>query len=236
MIQDSGNRREFKSGAVRDIDSSKGRCDLLPLSTVGDYLSRVTQNSELEKLFVNLSSFIYSGINRFAYLAIDNFCAMRNWTPCTSILEVSIHFAEGAEKYGERNWEKGIPVHSYIDSAVRHVLKYVDNWTDEPHDRAFIWNILCALWTIEQYSELNDLPFNETDADSKYTKRKHTESNETKPTDDKAATAGSAVCTASQAQTTTAIVTNSKAVATLNSKPDAAVRTFGQYTWDDSTK
>lgn len=29
-ILDSGNRTEFESGAVRDIQEGKGRCDLLP--------------------------------------------------------------------------------------------------------------------------------------------------------------------------------------------------------------
>ena len=36
-ILDSGNRREFESGAVRDIQEGKGRCDLLPLDVVGRY-------------------------------------------------------------------------------------------------------------------------------------------------------------------------------------------------------
>lgn len=31
MIQDSGERTEFASGAVRDIHIGKGRCDLLPM-------------------------------------------------------------------------------------------------------------------------------------------------------------------------------------------------------------
>ena len=30
-ILDSGERRQFESGAVRDIAEGKGRCDLLPL-------------------------------------------------------------------------------------------------------------------------------------------------------------------------------------------------------------
>ena len=30
-IKDSGNRRAFESGAVRDIQEGKGRCDLMPL-------------------------------------------------------------------------------------------------------------------------------------------------------------------------------------------------------------
>lgn len=33
-LKDSGCRREFDSGAVRDIQEGKGRCDLLPLDVV----------------------------------------------------------------------------------------------------------------------------------------------------------------------------------------------------------
>ena len=35
-ILDSGNRRAFGTGAVRDIAAGKGRCDLLPLIEVSD--------------------------------------------------------------------------------------------------------------------------------------------------------------------------------------------------------
>lgn len=31
-LKDSGERRVFQSGAVRDIEEGKGRCDLLPFS------------------------------------------------------------------------------------------------------------------------------------------------------------------------------------------------------------
>ena len=34
-LKDSGARREFGTGAVRDIQEGKGRCDLLPLFDVG---------------------------------------------------------------------------------------------------------------------------------------------------------------------------------------------------------
>ena len=37
-LQDSGNRREFDSGAVRDINEGKGRCDLLPLGVIADMI------------------------------------------------------------------------------------------------------------------------------------------------------------------------------------------------------
>ena len=76
--------------------------------------------------------------------------------PFTMLLEVSKHFEEGAKKYGEYNWQKGIPVHCYIDSAVRHYLKWLREDDDEPHDRAFVWNILCCIWTCTHKPELDD--------------------------------------------------------------------------------
>lgn len=36
MIKDSGNRTQFETGAVRDIGSGKGRCDLVPWNAVMD--------------------------------------------------------------------------------------------------------------------------------------------------------------------------------------------------------
>lgn len=56
---------------------------------------------------------------------------------------------------------KPIPLHCYIDSGVRHYLKFKRGDTDEPHDRAFIWNMLGAIWTHSNKPELIDLPFKE---------------------------------------------------------------------------
>ena len=72
------------------------------------------------------------------------------------LLETAKHFEQGAKKYGDYNWQKGIPVKSYIDSAVRHYLKHLRGDADERHDRAFVWNILCCIWTCKHKPELND--------------------------------------------------------------------------------
>ena len=72
------------------------------------------------------------------------------------MLEVSVHFEEGAKKYGDNNWRRGIPTHCYVDSAVRHYLKWIRDDNDEHHDRAFAWNILCCIWTCKNMPELND--------------------------------------------------------------------------------
>lgn len=108
MILDSGERTEFKTGAVRDLGEGKGRMDLIPWSAV---------------------------------------------------MEVSKHCENGAKKYGEHNVDKGIPTHSFIDSAFRHLAKYVDGWVDEPHLIAAAWNILWAIQTEIKHPELKDIPW-----------------------------------------------------------------------------
>lgn len=159
-IKDSGARREFETGAVRDIQEGKGRCDLLPLDAIAEYYTKYLcfPNCGIEPInavlndiyeFQNTGSYAYLfQVLRDTEIFTDNFE--------TAILEVSKHFEEGAKKYGEYNWQKGIPTHCYIDSAVRHYLKHLRGDKDEPHDRAFVWNILCCIWTCIHKPELND--------------------------------------------------------------------------------
>lgn len=73
------------------------------------------------------------------------------------------HYENGAVKYGDRNWEKGQPLSWYLDSGLRHALKWVAGMTDEDHASAAVWNIFGFLWTQEQIrlgnlpKELNDV-------------------------------------------------------------------------------
>lgn len=155
MIKDSGKRRQFDTGAVRDIQEGKGRCDLLPLDVVAWLYEDHSPHAVL--VFQNIYDFQRTGDSYDLECAINAFLACSKWeTLPTMLLEVSKHFEEGAKKYGEFNWQNGIPTHCYIDSAVRHLLKYLRGDTDEPHDRAFCWNILCCIWTCENKPELND--------------------------------------------------------------------------------
>ena len=151
MIQDSGKRREFVSGAVRDVDDGKGRCDLLPLKEVGDAL-----NCEA---IVHVGEFMESGdmdiLNDIITHTAENLFGDKH----TAMLEVAMHYAEGAKKYEERNWEKGIDCHCYVDSYVRHTIKYLRGDKDERHDRAMLWNLLGLKWTIRNKPEYNDLPY-----------------------------------------------------------------------------
>ena len=150
-LKDSGNRREFTTGAVRDIGDGKGRCDLLPLSVIADMAN--------DTILLRIDQYIRSGNKTSLVTAIETFAAKQYGDLYTAMLEVSKHYEDGCNKYGERNWEQGIPIHCYIDSAVRHYIKHMRGDTDEPHDRAFMWNILGALWTHDYKLECRDLPF-----------------------------------------------------------------------------
>lgn len=157
-IKDSGQRTEFETGAVRDIQEGKGRCDLLPLEVVAIlYAREFGEDTHSVKIFSELSLFTASGDYRFLAEAVAWFVEnrkFRSWSDM--LLEVAKHFEEGAKKYGEHNWQKGIPVSRYLDSGVRHYLKWLRGDTDEPHDRAFCWNMMCAIWTCINKPELNE--------------------------------------------------------------------------------
>lgn len=109
QILDSGKRREFETGAVRDMQEGKGRFDLLP------------------------------------------------WA---AIMEVAKHCENGSKKYGEHNADGyGIPTHSFADSALRHMAKYLDGWTDENHIVAAAWNVLMLIEMQINHKNCVDTPF-----------------------------------------------------------------------------
>lgn len=167
-ILDSGERREFSSGAVRDISENKGRMDLLPLGIVSTLAEAYysddrppVNNLSIMIVFRAIDNFMRTGDTKHIYYCVcgfidDNYSSKFE----TAILDLAIHYEQGAKKYAERNWEKGINCHCYIDSGLRHFLKLKRGDVDEPHDRAFMWNMLGLLWTLENKPEFNDLPFN----------------------------------------------------------------------------
>lgn len=153
-ILDSGDRTEFDTGAVRDMRKGKGRCDLLPLDVVAEWIKKTARDPYPERtestywIFTNIYRFQETGNITFLYHVLNCFVINYDYTT-TMLLEVAKQFEEGAEKYGDNNWRKGIPSNVYIDSAIRHYLKYLRGDKDEPHDRAFCWNILCCIWTVK---------------------------------------------------------------------------------------
>ena len=113
VTKDSGERRQFNTGAQRDVVTDKGRYDLIsPIM-----------------------------IERLAKL-----------------------LQRGAEKYNDRNWEKGMPLSVYMDSGMRHLYKFLEGHRDEDHLIAAIWNLQALLHIEEMVNrgmlskDLLDLP------------------------------------------------------------------------------
>lgn len=51
----------------------------------------------------------------------------------------------GATKYGDRNWEKGMPADRLLDSALRHMFQYAAGDTDEDHLGHAAFNIFAIM-------------------------------------------------------------------------------------------
>lgn len=161
MIKDSGKRREFEGGSVRDIQTGKGREDLLPLREIADieiYLNQLNEDTFLS----HMASYTETLDEQYLYKALNAFSKEVDWNIYNMFMEVAVHYEEGAEKYDENNWRKvngGIPAHCYIDSGIRHYFKFKQNITDERHDRAVVWNVLGLLYTIRNLKDKDDLDF-----------------------------------------------------------------------------
>lgn len=113
VLKDSGKRRQFKTGAVRDRAIGKGRYDLIP--------------------------------------------------PCF-IQALAMVLEAGAMKYTERNFELGMPLSWFLDSALRHSFNHLEGKRDEKHAFQAAWNWMAYIYTATMIErgllpqELNDLP------------------------------------------------------------------------------
>jgi hypothetical protein len=84
--------------------------------------------------------------------------------PMFGLLLAALQMEKGVAKYSDRNWEKGQPLSWFADAALRHLVKHISGFDDEPHLDATLWNLMClaegrerikrGLWP----AHLDDLP------------------------------------------------------------------------------
>jgi hypothetical protein len=70
--------------------------------------------------------------------------------------EVARACAEGAGKYGDWNWEKGMPVNDLLNHVLAHVYQFLAGDRSEPHLGHAAWGMLAAIHSHELWPELND--------------------------------------------------------------------------------
>ena len=62
-----------------------------------------------------------------------------------ALTELARTYAEGAQKYGDNNWLKGIPRSDLLNHALRHIFLYMAGDTSEPHLPHAMWNIAALI-------------------------------------------------------------------------------------------
>lgn len=180
-IKVDGTRNTFGDGAVR-YTKNKGRFDLIPTDVLNLIIDTIDKQPETESIEVSVNellryiasndyvnailqiSCLYNGTaGHIQEMITRSFKTSKTITMIDFIMtlkDLAIHFQKGAEKYGERNCEKGIPLWSFVDSGFRHTCQFILNETDEPHYISAIWNFWMAQWTIINNSKECDEPVN----------------------------------------------------------------------------
>lgn len=82
-----------------------------------------------------------------------------------ALVRIAWVYTRGAKKYGEHNWQKGMPYSRYLDSAERHLIAWKQGEKTEDHLAMACWNLMAIMHHEEQGPEgLDDVhgSFDET--------------------------------------------------------------------------
>jgi hypothetical protein len=73
--------------------------------------------------------------------------------PPYPLVRLAQHYENGAIKYADRNWEKGLPLGRTLDSAFRHLVQFMANDRSEDHLAAVLWNVFAYVHTEDKIKE-----------------------------------------------------------------------------------
>jgi hypothetical protein len=77
--------------------------------------------------------------------------------PAYPLRRLAMHYTNGAKKYGENNWTKGILASRTWESLERHIEAYKEGDKSEDHLAAVAWNAFALIWTEKFRPDLYDL-------------------------------------------------------------------------------
>jgi hypothetical protein len=144
--KDSGARQVFHSGAQRDTQVGKPRPDLIPLPVL-DALQQAFGGSPLDA----------DGSEPPIWYYCDEDEVRRDLIPDVMLNRLGGLYHRGAIKYGDNNYQKGIPLDRIYASLFRHLLQWYAGDASEDHLAAIIWNASTLMWT-EREMSLGNLP------------------------------------------------------------------------------
>jgi len=77
---------------------------------------------------------------------------------------LAVLYEGGVAKYADRNWEKGMPLSRFYNSAKRHMNQFLEGYRDEDHLVQAIWNLTSIVHLLEMIergsvpAEYDDFP------------------------------------------------------------------------------
>lgn len=92
------------------------------------------------------------------------------YVPTVALKRISHRYQYGEMKYGATdNFKKGLPTSDCWDSAMRHMIAYMDGDNSEDHLAAAVWN-MCAIMEMEN----NKREFHDIESRQKYSAKQCT--------------------------------------------------------------
>jgi hypothetical protein len=149
-LADSGARTATVTGALRQPNGVEaGRYDLIPGECVGALPSRIdddlTFGDAVADAYLSLACGDLDGVHMLAAFIIQRRMG--------GLHRLAVHYARGALKYADRNWEKGLETGRIVDSLFRHAQKALRGDTDEDHDAAAVWNCFALTFTCTRIND-----------------------------------------------------------------------------------
>lgn len=80
------------------------------------------------------------------------------YVPTVALKRLSHRYQYGEMKYGATdNFKKGLPVSNCWDSAMRHLVAYMDGDNSEDHLAAVAWNVFAIMEMEKSHPEMVDI-------------------------------------------------------------------------------
>jgi hypothetical protein len=99
---------------------------------------------------VGLGSPVSDGLQRYESGAVRSHLPERfDLIPSLGIKAVAQTMSEGAIKYGEYNWQKGMPIGDTLNHAIAHIYSFLSGDRSEEHLSHAAANLLMAIHTRE---------------------------------------------------------------------------------------
>lgn len=181
----SGANVKYDSGAVRSSDAEDTRFDLIspvalcrlvaaqieldwsytdsePLELLGESQWRIYQFLGGERSHFELEWALIRVLDVIHYQSTGKWWEVSPTSPddlsCLppyGVKAIAAACAEGAKKYADYNWERGMPVADLLNHALRHIHLYMVGDRDEDHLGHAAWNLAGAIHSHVLWPHLN---------------------------------------------------------------------------------